>query len=89
MSSCRSRNDGRRWPGSRPAAASRAGRRTAAGAARGGRSGLPWILPAFVFVVGLIYYCIGYTGYISTLNWDGVSPNPQHVGLRELHPGLP
>jgi raffinose/stachyose/melibiose transport system permease protein len=43
--------------------------------------GLPWILPAFIFVVGIIYYCIGYTGYISTLNWDGVSPNPQHVGL--------
>lgn len=43
--------------------------------------GLPWILPAFVFVVGLIYYCIAYTGYISTLNWDGVSPTPQHVGF--------
>jgi len=44
-------------------------------------SGLPWILPAFVFVVGFIYYCIGYTGYISTLNWDGVSPTPQHIGF--------
>jgi raffinose/stachyose/melibiose transport system permease protein len=44
-------------------------------------SGLPWILPAFAFVVGLVYYCIGYTGYISTLNWDGVSPTPQHIGL--------
>ncbi len=44
-------------------------------------SGLPWILPAFVFVVGLIYYCIGYTGYISTLSWDGVSPSPRHAGL--------
>ncbi|MGH3166191.1 MAG: carbohydrate ABC transporter permease [Trebonia sp.] len=44
-------------------------------------SGLPWILPAFVFVVGLVYYCIGYTAYISTLNWDGVSPSPQHVGF--------
>ena len=43
--------------------------------------GLPWILPAFIFVVGLIYYCIAYTGYISTLNWDGVSPNPQHIGF--------
>jgi raffinose/stachyose/melibiose transport system permease protein len=43
--------------------------------------GLPWILPAFVFVVGLIYYCIGYTGYISTLNWDGVSPTPKGVGF--------
>lgn len=43
--------------------------------------GLPWILPAFIFVVGIVYYCIIYTGYISTLNWDGVSPNPQHVGF--------
>src|ERR1700759_1245292 len=43
--------------------------------------GLPWIIPAFVFVVGIIYYCIGYTGYISTLNWDGGSPTPQRVGL--------
>lgn len=43
--------------------------------------GLPWMLPAFVFVVGLIYYCIAYTGYISTLNWDGISPNPQHIGF--------
>ena len=32
-------------------------------------------------MVGLIYYCIGYTGYISTLNWDGVSPTQQHVGF--------
>ncbi len=43
--------------------------------------GLPWILPAFIFVVGVVYYCIGYTGYISTLNWDGVSPTPQPVGF--------
>jgi raffinose/stachyose/melibiose transport system permease protein len=43
--------------------------------------GLPWILPAVVLVVGLIYYCIGYTGYISTLDWDGTAPDPKHVGL--------
>ena len=42
--------------------------------------GLPWILPALVLSVGLIYYAIGYTGYISTLNWDGISPDPQSVG---------
>jgi raffinose/stachyose/melibiose transport system permease protein len=41
---------------------------------------LPWILPAFVVVVGLLYYCIGDTAYISTLNWDGVSPDKIHVG---------
>ncbi len=44
-------------------------------------SGLPWILPALVLCVGLIYYCVGYTGYISTLSWDGVSPNPPSVGI--------
>lgn len=66
---------------SEPAAARRASPPRAR--KRGGRraSGLPWILPAFIFVVGLIYYCIGYTGYISTLNWDGVSPTPAHVGF--------
>lgn len=29
----------------------------------------------------LIYYCIGYTVYISTLNWDGVSPTQISVGF--------
>ena len=42
--------------------------------------GLPWILPALTLSVGLLYYAIGYTAYISTLNWDGIGPNPQHVG---------
>ncbi|MEV4349077.1 sugar ABC transporter permease [Actinoplanes sp. NPDC049596] len=44
--------------------------------------GLPWILPALVLSVGLIYYGIGYTAYISTLNWDGISPDPQHLGAQ-------
>lgn len=43
-------------------------------------SGLPWILPAFVFVAGIIYYSIGYTVYISTLDWDGLSPRAVAVG---------
>lgn len=45
-----------------------------------GPAGLPWILPALVVSVGILYYCIGYTGYISTLNWDGTSPLQQSVG---------
>jgi raffinose/stachyose/melibiose transport system permease protein len=44
-------------------------------------AGLPWILPAMVVSVGVLYYCIGYTGYISTLNWDGASPQPIPIGL--------
>jgi len=32
--------------------------------------GLGWILPGFVVAVGLIYFCIGYLGYISLLPWD-------------------
>jgi ABC-type sugar transport system permease subunit len=44
-------------------------------------SGFIWILPALVVSVGLVYYCIVYTGYISTLNWDGVSPDQISVGF--------
>jgi raffinose/stachyose/melibiose transport system permease protein len=51
---------------------------------RGGLSrptGIPWILPALVVSVGVLYYCIGYTGYLSTLKWDGASPLQLQVGL--------
>lgn len=51
-------------------------------------SGLPWILPSLVLCIGLIYYCVGYTGYISTLSWDGVSPNPPSVGYRNYTTGI-
>jgi len=43
-------------------------------------AGLPWILPALVVSVGVLYYCIGYTGFISTLKWDGASPQADRVG---------
>jgi raffinose/stachyose/melibiose transport system permease protein len=42
--------------------------------------GLPWILPALILSVGLLYYCIGYTGVISGWDWDGISPDPTVVG---------
>ena len=45
-------------------------------------SGLPWVLPALILCVGLIYYCIGYTGLISAWNWDGIDPQPRVVGTR-------
>ena len=46
--------------------------------------GWPWILPAVIFSVGTLYYCIGYTGYISTLDWDGTSPLQQSVGAQNF-----
>ena len=49
---------------------------------RGRNAGLPWILPALIVSVGVLYYCIGYTGYISTLKWDGASPEPVSIGVK-------
>jgi raffinose/stachyose/melibiose transport system permease protein len=65
--------------------------RKSSGSVRKGRSavrrrsflrprGYVWILPALILCVGLIYYSVGYTAYISTLNWNGSSPDPTHVG---------
>ncbi len=34
-----------------------------------------------ILSVGLVYICIGYTGYIATLDWDGSAPDPESVGL--------
>jgi raffinose/stachyose/melibiose transport system permease protein len=44
-------------------------------------SGYLWLLPAMVLSVGLVYICIGYTGFISTLDWDGSSPVQTSVGF--------
>lgn len=44
-------------------------------------NGLPWILPAVIFVVGLIYYSIFYTFDISATKWDGLSPIIQYIGF--------
>jgi len=44
-------------------------------------SGLPWILPALALVIGVLYYSIGYTAYISTLTWNGTDIEKLNVGL--------
>jgi len=44
-------------------------------------NGLPWILPAFVFVVGIIYYSIFYTFNLSALDWNGLDPIQTRVGM--------
>lgn len=40
-----------------------------------------WILPAFLFLVVIIYYSIIFTFRLSTLDWDGISPNQTSVGI--------
>jgi raffinose/stachyose/melibiose transport system permease protein len=70
-----------------PAAASRAPspapRRRPTGRTPGQRAYTPWlyILPALILVVGIIYVGIGYTGWVSTLNWNGIDPAGRQVGF--------
>ena len=61
--------------------ARRKARARRAGVGQSKSSGLVWIVPALIVSVGLIYYCIGYTGFISSWNWDGVSPTHQSAGF--------
>jgi len=64
-----------------PRAATLSNRRS--GALHGKRAAnFLWLLPALAVSVALIYYCVGYTIYISLLNWDGVSPDSTFVGLQ-------
>ncbi len=48
---------------------------------RAQRRQILWILPAFIFVVGIIYYSMFYTFNLSTMDWDGLSPIRTRVGL--------
>lgn len=43
-------------------------------------NGLIWILPAFLFLVVIIYYSIFYTFNLTTVDWDGLSPTMKRVG---------
>lgn len=51
-------------------------------------NGLPWIIPAFIFVVGLIYYSIVYTFKLSTLDWNGLDPVQSSVGMSNYSQAL-
>ncbi|WP_375390217.1 carbohydrate ABC transporter permease [uncultured Amnibacterium sp.] len=44
-------------------------------------TGLPWILPGFVISVGLIYYAIVYSGFLSFFDWGGGRQRLVPVGL--------
>lgn len=49
----------------------------------GQRAYTPWlyVLPALILVVGVIYVGIGYTGWVSTLDWNGIDPSGTPVGF--------
>lgn len=51
-------------------------------------NGLLWILPAFIFIVGIIYYSIFYTFNLSTLDWDGLDPIQAKVGIKNYTKAL-
>ncbi len=57
--------------------------RRSTGRTPGQRAYTPWlyILPALILVVGIIYVGIGYTGWVSTLNWNGIDDSAQQVGF--------
>lgn len=40
-----------------------------------------YLVPAFALVGGVIYYSVGYTFWLSLLEWDGISPVVRFVGL--------
>lgn len=44
---------------------------------------VPWlyILPTLILIVGIIYVGVGYTGWVSTLDWNGIDPTTKSVGL--------
>ncbi len=43
--------------------------------------GYLFIAPALLVVLAVVYYGVGYTLRISTLDWDGISADPESVGL--------
>jgi len=50
--------------------------------------GYGWIAPAFVLSVGVIYFCIAYSAYISTQEWKGGSAGGTFVGFENYAEAL-
>ena len=49
----------------------------------GQRAYVPWlyVLPALILIVGIIYVGIGYTGWVSTLDWSGIGDGARQIGF--------
>ena len=40
-----------------------------------------YLLPALMVVAGITYFAVFYNAYISTLDWNGVTPDPENIGM--------
>lgn len=45
-------------------------------------NGMGWMLPAFLFLVAIIYFSIIFTFNLSAYKWDGLSPTKDFVGWK-------
>lgn len=43
-----------------------------------------YLLPALIVIVGVTYFGIGYNAWVSSLNWNGVDPQPTLVGVQNF-----
>src|SRR5689334_16077040 len=43
-----------------------------------------YIVPIFLFILGIMYFAIFYNLYVSTLNWDGLSPESAFIGAQNF-----
>ncbi|SEE20485.1 carbohydrate ABC transporter permease [Ruania alba] len=43
-------------------------------------AGYLYVLPALLFIVGIVYFGAFYNAWISTLDWNGIDPDPEPVG---------
>ncbi|MCA0252850.1 MAG: sugar ABC transporter permease [Actinobacteria bacterium] len=59
-----------------PVAAARPRRRR-----RGHYTAYLYLLPALLLIVGITYFGVGYNFWASTLDWNGIDPNPTSIGL--------
>lgn len=43
--------------------------------------GYVYLLPTLLLIVGIVYFGVFYNIWVSTLEWNGIDPNPTNVGL--------
>lgn len=44
-------------------------------------SGYLYLLPALLIILGITYFGVAYNVWVSTLEWNGLDPNPESVGF--------